>query len=59
MLDYSYFKENYKTIAVDLSKQQAFAVDPRPIQQINFTADLDNQEIQQCLLLLKKQKKLC
>ena len=41
MLDYSYFKENYKTIAVDLSKQQAFAVDPRPIQQINFTADLD------------------
>ena len=41
MLDYSYFKENYKTIAVDLSKKQAFAVDPRPLQQINFTADLD------------------
>ena len=41
MLDYSYFKENYKTIAVDLSKQQAFAVDPRAIQQINLTANLD------------------
>ena len=28
-------------IAVDLSKQQAFDADPRAIQQINFTANLD------------------
>ena len=28
-------------IAVDLSKQQALAADPRAIQQINFTANLD------------------
>ena len=28
-------------IAVDLSKQQASDVDPRAIQQINFTAYLD------------------
>ena len=41
MLDYSYFKENYKTIAIDLSKQQALVVIPRPILQINFTANLD------------------
>ena len=28
-------------IAVDLSKQQALNADPRAIQQINFTANLD------------------
>ena len=41
LLDYSYFKENYKMIAIDLSKQQALDADPRAIQQINFTANLD------------------
>ena len=41
LLDCSYFKENYKMIAVDLSKQQALDADPRAIQQINFTANLD------------------
>ena len=40
-LDYSYFKENYKMIAIDLSKQQVLDADPRAIQQINFTANLD------------------
>ena len=28
-------------IAVDLSQQQALDADPRAIQQINFTANLD------------------
>ena len=41
MLDYSYFKENYKIIAIDLGKQQALEIDPRAIQQINFIANLD------------------
>ena len=41
MLDYPYFKENYKLIVIDLSKQQALDADPRAIQQINFTANLD------------------
>ena len=40
-LDYIYFKHYYKMITVDLSKQQALDVDPKPIQQINFTANLD------------------
>ena len=39
--DYHYFKENYKTIVIDLSKQKALNADPRAIQQINFT-DLDH-----------------
>ena len=31
MLDYPYFKKNYKMIAIDLSKQQVFDVDPKTI----------------------------
>ena len=41
LLDYFYLKENYKMIAIDLSKQQALDADPRAIQQINFAANLD------------------
>ena len=41
LLDCPYFKENYKMVAIDLSKQQACNADPRAIQQINFTAGLD------------------
>ena len=39
--DYPYVNDTYKMIAVDLSKQQALDADPRAIQQINFTANLD------------------
>ena len=41
LLDYTYFKENYKLIAIGLSKQRELNADPRAIQQINFTANLD------------------
>ena len=41
LLDCSYFKDHYKMIAIDLSKQQALDTDPRAIQQINFTANFD------------------
>ena len=41
LLDYIYFKNYYKIIAVDLSKQQALDADPTAIQQINFTANLE------------------
>ena len=41
LLDYTYFKNYYKMIAVDLSKQQALDADPKAIQQINFKASLD------------------
>ena len=41
LLDYPYFIETYKMIAVDLSKQKALDFDPKAIQQINFTANLD------------------
>ena len=40
LLDYPYFKDHYKMIAIDLSKQQALDANPRAIQQIKFTANL-------------------
>ena len=44
LLDYINFKNHYKMIAVDLSKQQALDPDPKATQQINFTANLDRDE---------------
>ena len=41
MLDYGYFENYYKMIAIDLSKQQALDADPRATQQSSFTANLD------------------
>ena len=41
LLDYTYFKDHYKMIAIDLSKQRELDADPRAIQEINFTANLD------------------
>ena len=40
-LDYPYFKNYSKMIAINLSKQQALDADPKAIQQISFTANLD------------------
>ena len=40
LLDYNYFKEHYKLIAVDLSKQQKLDTNPRLKQQINFTGNI-------------------
>ena len=36
LLDYAYFKDNYKLIAVDLSKEKSLDADPRAIQQQYF-----------------------
>ena len=40
-LDYIYFKNYYKMIVVDLSKQQGLDADPKAMQQINFTANVN------------------
>ena len=54
LLDYNYFKNYYKVIAIDLSKQQALDADPKAIQQINFTGNLDQAADATMFLLLKK-----
>ena len=40
MLDYAYFKDHYRLISVDLSKQKTLDGGPRVIQQIVFQAVL-------------------
>ena len=58
-LDYNYFNNYYKMIAVDLSKEQALDVYPKVIQQINFTRNLAREGNPNTIIfsLLKKQKK--
>ena len=41
LLEYIHFKNYYKMIVVDLSKQQGLDAYLKAIQQINFTANLD------------------
>ena len=36
LLDFNYFNEHYKLVAVDLSKQEELDPDPRATQQIEF-----------------------
>ena len=56
LLDYPYFMDTYKMIAVDLSKQQALDADPRAIQQINFTANLDRAGNTRVYFILEEAK---
>ena len=42
LLDYLYFKENYKLIAIDLSKQKQLDSDSKEIQKIDFADNLEN-----------------
>ena len=43
-------------IAVDLSKQQALDADPRTIQQINFTVNLDRAGNTRICFILEEAK---
>ena len=43
-------------IAVDLSKQQALDADPRAIQQIKFTANLDRAGNRRIYFILEEAK---
>ena len=55
-LDYAYFKNYYKITEIDLSKQQALDADPRAIQQINFTANLDRAGNTRIYFILEEAK---
>ena len=43
-------------IAIDLSKQQALDANPRAVQQINFTANLDRAENTTIFFILEEAK---
>ena len=54
LLDYAYFKDHYRLIAVDLSKQKALDVDSRATQQIVFKGvaeGANNTKIRLCTIL--------
>ena len=56
LLDYIHFKKYYKMIAADLSKQQPIDADPKAIQQIHFTANLDKVERTRFYFILEEAK---
>ena len=50
LLDFVYFKENYKLIAIDLSKQSKLKV----LQQINFIGKLEKDDEATIFFIIKK-----
>ena len=56
LLHYPYFKEKYKMIAIDLSRQNVLDAYPRAIQQINFTANLDRAGNTTIFLIIQEAK---
>ena len=56
LLDYPYFKDNCKMIAIDLRKQQALDASVRAIQQINFTTNLDRAGKTRMFFILQEAK---
>ena len=57
LIDYQQFKENYKLIAIDLSKEQALNTDPKVIQQIDFSRNIDQTWNTAMFFILEKVKK--
>ena len=57
LLDYAYFKDNYKLIAVGLSKQKALDADSRAIQQIVFQVVVGDDNTKIRLYTISKQSK--
>ena len=58
LLDYVYFKNSYKMIAIDFSKLQELDADPKTLQQINFTANGDRAGNRTMLFIIEEAKKL-
>ena len=56
LLDYTYRRKYYKMIAIDLSKQQVLDTDPKAIQKIKFTANLNREGKTRIYFILEKAK---
>ena len=57
LLNYAYFRDVYKMIAIDLSKTQAaLDANPKAIQQINFIANLDRAGNTRIFFILEEAK---
>ena len=56
LLDYTYFKEYDKKIAIDLSNLSALDADPKAIQQINFTGNIDWDRVATTFFIIEEAK---
>ena len=56
LLYYTYFKKYYKLISIDLSKQQKLDIDPKAIQQIYFSGNLDRAGNTQMFFIIEEAK---
>ena len=56
LMDYEYFRDHYKLIAIDLSKQIELE-NPDLKQQINFTGRLEENNATMFFIIEKKKKK--
>ena len=50
------FKEHYKLVVIDLNKLQKLDADPKAIQQVNFTGNLERDENTQMFFITEEAK---
>ena len=56
LLDYDYFKNYFRMIAIDLIKQQEVDSDPKAIQQINFIGNLEKDGQTKILFIIEEER---
>ena len=56
LLDFAYFKNDFRLITADLSKQKALDADPKAIQQIIFTVQVDDENLTVFYILEKSKE---
>lgn len=57
LLDYPYIPKHYKVIALDLNNRKKFDADPKALQQVNSTGNLDWTWNTSMFFILEKAKK--
>ena len=55
-MDFAYFKNDFRLITADLSKQKALDADPKAIQQIIFTGQVDDEALTLFYILEKSKE---
>ena len=56
LLNYPYFKNYYKLIAIDLKKQEKLFVDTKATQQINFAGNTNRREGPTMFIIVEEAK---
>ena len=59
LLDFAYFKKNYRLITADLSKQKVLDADPRVIEQVIFTGKAIQNIVVYYILEQSKETMIC